>query len=119
MTAYRHRTSPGTRQDLRQSTSSRLHGAGSIATMSGRVKLVNDTSACPGARRETRFQRLSSMLPNVRCTARLARARAVHPRERFDVARRAPRRHPTRPRARDSAARVDVDMKKYGERKFV
>src|SRR5205814_888810 len=34
---------------LRHSTSSRLQGAGSTATISGLVKLLNEASACPGA----------------------------------------------------------------------
>ncbi len=45
------------------STSRRLQGAGSIATISGRVKLANETRAWPGANLATGFQRLASMLP--------------------------------------------------------
>ena len=57
------------------STSSRFTGAGSTATINGRVKLLNETRAWPGASLDTRFQRLSSMLPAVRCIREMIRTR--------------------------------------------
>jgi hypothetical protein len=38
-----------------------LHGVGSMATSSGRVMLVSETTACPGANPATRFHSPLSM----------------------------------------------------------